>query len=43
MSALDPIFATLKRLDPEALFELRPTYPPVPYNDTELEATSAVK
>ena len=29
MSALDPIFATLKRLDPEALFELRPTYPPV--------------
>jgi hypothetical protein len=29
MSALDPILARLKRLDPEALFELRPKYPSV--------------
>jgi hypothetical protein len=29
MSVLDPILARLKRLDPEALLELRPKYPPV--------------
>jgi len=29
MSALNPILARLKRLDPEALLDLRPTYPPV--------------
>jgi hypothetical protein len=29
MSAFDPILARLKRLDPEALLELRPAYPPV--------------
>jgi hypothetical protein len=29
MSALDPILSRLKRLDPEALLDLRPAYPPV--------------
>jgi len=29
MSAFDPILARLKRLDPEALLDLRPAYPPV--------------
>lgn len=29
MSVLDPILATFKRLDPEALLDLRPAYPPV--------------
>jgi len=29
MSALDPILARLKRLDPEALLHLRPAYPPI--------------
>jgi type IV pilus assembly protein PilM len=29
MSALDPILARFKRLDPEALLDLRPAYPPV--------------
>lgn len=29
MSALDPILATLKRFDSEALLDLRPAYPPV--------------
>ena len=29
MSALQPILATLKRFDTEALFDLRPAYPPV--------------
>jgi len=29
MSALNPILARFKRFDPEALLELRPTYPPV--------------
>lgn len=29
MSTLDPLLARLKRLDPEALFDLRPKYPPV--------------
>jgi len=29
MSALQPILATLKRFDTEALFELRPAFPPV--------------
>jgi len=29
MSAIDPLLARLKRLDPEALLDLRPNYPPV--------------
>jgi len=29
MSVLDPLLARLKRLDPEALLDLRPKYPPV--------------
>jgi len=29
MSALDPILARFRRLDPEALLDLRPAYPPV--------------